>query len=189
MKIAPVTTQLRTGETVELRSPGAPDAGAVLDYIRALTREAHRNLNHPAEYFEAMSLESEAAFLQSNVAHPKNFFIAAFLGSSPQRDVVGTANIAIDAGSFSGHCAELGLGVLSSQRSKGLGRLLLQTLITTARDNGIWNLRLRVRTFNEPAIALYESLGFRRVGVLHRVAKLEDGYADECVYQLESPPQ
>lgn len=185
MKISPVTTQLRTGETVELRSPGATEAGAVLDYIRALTREAHRNLNHPTEYFEAMSLESEAAFLQSNVAHPKNFFIAAFL----DREVVGTTNIAVDPGSFSGHCAELGLGVLASQRSKGLGRLLLQTLITTARDNGVWNLRLRVRTFNEPAIALYESLGFRRVGVLHHVAKLEDGYADECVYQLESPPQ
>ncbi|AKV03228.1 acetyltransferase, GNAT family [Labilithrix luteola] len=184
MKIAPVTAQLRTGETVELRSPVGTDAGPVLTYVRELTRQAYRNLNHPPEYFEAMSVESEAAFLQSSAAHPKNVFIAAYLG----REVVGTTNMAVDAGSFSAHCAELGLGVLAAQHSKGLGRLLLQTLIATARDNGVWNMRLRVRTFNEPAIALYESIGFRRVGVLHRVAKLPDGYADECVYQLESPP-
>ncbi|HVH42419.1 MAG TPA: GNAT family N-acetyltransferase [Labilithrix sp.] len=181
MKIPAVVSRLRTGESVELRSPDAADASAVLDFIRALSREASRNINHPPEFFEAMTVEAEASFLESCAAHPTNFFIAAFLGAA----VVGTANISTSGASVSRHCAELGLGVLAMCREKGLGRRLMETLIENAQQNGVWNLQLRVRTFNEPAIALYDSLGFRRVGVLQRVAHLDDGFADEYVYQRE----
>jgi [ribosomal protein S18]-alanine N-acetyltransferase len=181
MKIPRVVMHLRTGEAVDLRSPDAADGAAVLSYIRSLSKEAFRNLNHPPEFFEAMTEEAEAAFLESCAKHPKNFFIAAFLDGK----VIGTTNITLETATFSPHCAELGLGVLEPYRQRGVGRLLMDALIDNAEKNGVWNLALRVRTFNAPAIALYDSLGFRRVGVLRQIAELPDGLADEYVYQRE----
>ena len=164
---------------LELRSPDGADAAAVLAYIRALSKEAYRYLNHPPAFFEAMTLDVERAFLEGCAAHRKNVLIAASLDGL----VIGTTNISIHAASFSPHCAELGLGVLEPYRKMGVGRLLMETLIEAANAVGVWNLHLRVRTFNAPAIALYESLGFRRVGVLEAVAELPDGLADEYMYQ------
>lgn len=179
MRIPTVATKLGTGEALELRSPAPGEAPAVLSYIRELSREASRNLNHPPAFFDAMTEAAEAAFLESCAAPPKSFFIAAFHGDR----VVGTASITTSGATFSAHCAELGIGVLEPYRRRGVGRILMTALIENAEAVGVWNLTLRVRTFNQPAIALYESLGFVRVGTLCRVAQLPEGFADEHVYQ------
>jgi len=52
-----------------------------------------------------------------------------------------------------------GLGVVPSARRKGLGRALMEAILVRAPPV----VRLEVIEQNEPAIALYESLGFRRV--------------------------
>jgi ribosomal protein S18 acetylase RimI-like enzyme len=185
MKIAPIVKKLRSGDSLTLRSPELDEAASVLEYIRELSRDAARNLNHPASFFESMAESDERAFLESCEKHPKNFLIAAYLEGGR---VVGTTGITQSAPTFSRHTAELGLGVLAPYRKLGVGRVLMDVLIEQAQANGIWNLLLRVRTFNAPAIALYESLGFRRVGVLNRVASLPDGLFDEYLYQREGNP-
>jgi ribosomal protein S18 acetylase RimI-like enzyme len=179
MKITPVERHLRTGERVELRSPDVAEAPELLSYIRALASEASRNLNHPPEFFEAITEEGEAAFLEACATHPKSFLLAAYVDGH----VVGTTNLTAASATFSPHCGELGLGVLASHRRKGVGRLLMEALIENAEKVGVDNLLLRVRAFNAPAIALYEALAFRRVGILYRVARLPDGFADEYLYQ------
>jgi len=182
MEVTSLTKKLRGGEPVLLRSPRLDEAAIVLDYIRALSRDAARNLNHPASFFESMKVEDERGFLEMVAQHPKNFLIAAFVNG----EVVGTAGITQSAPTFSRHCAELGLGVLAPYRQQGVGRILMDAVIENATQLGVGNLLLHVRTFNAPAIALYESLGFRRVGILYRVAKLSDTeFADEYVYQRE----
>lgn len=55
--------------------------------------------------------------------------------------------------------------VEESQRHQGIGRLLLQTLLTWGEEQGITAYTLEVRVSNAPAIHLYESLGFERAGV------------------------
>lgn len=50
-------------------------------------------------------------------------------------------------------------------RRQGIGRLLLQTMSEAARKEGLTVLFLEVRTGNLPARRLYESLGFRAVGL------------------------
>lgn len=49
-------------------------------------------------------------------------------------------------------------------RGKGVGRRLMDALERAARKRGCDRLRLEVREKNHPAIALYESLGYRRIG-------------------------
>lgn len=59
-------------------------------------------------------------------------------------------------------------------RGAGLGRGLLEALMTAARQRGYAQLLLEVRADNQVAMGLYRRMGFRVVGWL------EDYYADGC---------
>lgn len=179
MKIAPRTAPLRDGRVVELRSPGPDDAAALLGYLRLVSRESFRNLNNPPAFFDALGVADEAAFLAALADHPRNFMIAAWLGDR----VVGSTDVSVERGTFLAHTGTLGISVLAAWQRLGIGRALLDALVDVAAEHGITHLMLRVRTFNAPAIRLYERAGFRRVGTLVGVARLPDGDADEYVYQ------
>jgi GNAT superfamily N-acetyltransferase len=56
------------------------------------------------------------------------------------------------------------LDVLPAQQRRGLGRRLSQTVVDWAREHGYARVILDTTTLQTPAIALYESLGFRRAG-------------------------
>jgi ribosomal protein S18 acetylase RimI-like enzyme len=53
------------------------------------------------------------------------------------------------------------IGVASHQRSKGLGKELLNAFIEASRSRGYYSVLLSVETKNSPAIALYEKAGFK----------------------------
>jgi ribosomal protein S18 acetylase RimI-like enzyme len=58
---------------------------------------------------------------------------------------------------------ELAVAVTPANRSRKIGRLLLEALIATARKEGFAALSLSVRPLNRARL-LYESVGFERVG-------------------------
>ena len=58
---------------------------------------------------------------------------------------------------------EVGLAVCQADRRRGVGRALLRELIALAREDRFPALSLSVSPFN-PALALYESVGFTKVG-------------------------
>lgn len=57
------------------------------------------------------------------------------------------------------------VAVAKSWRQKGVGRLLLSTLMEWGKEIGIVNYTLEVRVSNAAAIRLYESLGFQSEGI------------------------
>lgn len=62
--------------------------------------------------------------------------------------------------------AELHKIALSAEmRGKGLSVLLMDKLIGRARERGVGRIMLEVRESNAPAIALYRSCGFEKVGI------------------------
>jgi RimJ/RimL family protein N-acetyltransferase len=170
---------LKSGELVALRTPVAADARAMLHFIRELTHEAWRNLNFPPGHFLAMTDDDEARFLETMAADPRSFLVTAWLDGAP----IGNASVHGRPIPFLHHSAELGIGVLAAWHGRGLGRALMEHLLAEAERIGVWNLTLRVRTYNEGAIALYEKLGFRKVGTLLAAADLGGELADELVYQ------
>ncbi len=54
--------------------------------------------------------------------------------------------------------------VAPSHRKMGIGRLLINQILTWARSRGIRALKLDVTSNNEPAIRFYQSLGFSPTG-------------------------
>ncbi|MBI4402847.1 MAG: GNAT family N-acetyltransferase [Deltaproteobacteria bacterium] len=179
MLTSPITVVLKNGKEVTLKSPLPVNASAVLTFVRQLFHESSENLNGPPAQFDLISQKQEAEFLESLIGAPKDFMICAFY----KKAVVGNLNLQQIATPVSEHCGQFGIGVLNSFQNIGLGAALLKQCIVEANRHGIWNLRMTVRTFNKPAIALYEKLGFRRVGTLHAVAKIGEKYLDEYLYQ------
>ena len=57
------------------------------------------------------------------------------------------------------------IAVAPRSQGRGLGRELLDALVVEAERRGCTQLFLEVRVDNEPAIALYERLGFRDLGM------------------------
>jgi len=77
-------------------------------------------------------------------------------------------------GVIAGYCGYWGIAgegyiynvaVKQEFRRQGLGYQMLKTLIDESADRGITSFTLEVRASNEPAIRLYESLGFESAGL------------------------
>jgi ribosomal-protein-alanine N-acetyltransferase len=78
----------------------------------------------------------------------------------------------------------LNLGTHPDSRRRGLGRALMNELLTYARAHGVRRLLLEVRRSNRPAIALYRSLSFATVGVRVRYYR-DDEDAVEMALTLD----
>lgn len=180
MLIPPSTVPLRRGGSVELRSPTSNDAAAMLAFRRTLLHESSDNLNHFANGADHVTEAEQTEFLRQMADSPKAFIVSAFVDGA----IAGNLGIHLEMAPRLAHVASIGMGVLQAYHGCGIGRALMQEAIRVAPTVGLWNLKLTVRTFNAPAIALYESCGFRRVGTLEAIAQVGDGYADEHVYQL-----
>ncbi len=82
-----------------------------------------------------------------------------------------------------GEMEVLNLGVHPDFRRRGIGKALMLTLLQKCREMEINRGLLDVKETNHPAIALYESLGFRKVGI--RKNYYPDTREDAHLYDLE----
>lgn len=55
--------------------------------------------------------------------------------------------------------------VSADHRKKGIGRKMMEYMLERAKENGIGDCTLEVRVSNQPAIRLYENLGFKGEGI------------------------
>jgi ribosomal protein S18 acetylase RimI-like enzyme len=60
-----------------------------------------------------------------------------------------------------------GVGVIPQYRGRGIGRQIMDYVMARATADGIKRVRLEVITANERARALYDSLGFQQLRLLH----------------------
>ena len=66
--------------------------------------------------------------------------------------------------SVMGEADMMNLAVRPESRRLGVGKALVETLVNRLAENAVHSLTLEVRASNDSAIALYEKLGFTRVG-------------------------
>lgn len=78
----------------------------------------------------------------------------------------------------------LNIVVSRSHQGKGLGRQLLMALFTEAKQLKRPSIFLEVRRSNAAAIHLYESCGFRQIGLRKNYYFSETGREDALIYQL-----
>jgi L-amino acid N-acyltransferase YncA len=70
---------------------------------------------------------------------------------------------------------------------QGVGRVLLDELITTSEREGFWTLRAGIFPENLASITLHESAGFELVGTTRRIGQMPDGrWRDVVLYERRS---
>jgi phosphinothricin acetyltransferase len=83
--------------------------------------------------------------------------------------------------------AELSIYVAAQARGRGVGRALLERLITDSEEAGIWTLQAGVLAENEPSLALHRACGFREVGRRERIGRHGDRWRDVVLLERRSP--
>ena len=69
--------------------------------------------------------------------------------------------------------AEVSVYVHQQHQRKGIGRTLLEALVNTSEQNGIWSLLSVIHEENRASIHLHEQCGFRFIGYRERIAQLD----------------
>lgn len=72
-------------------------------------------------------------------------------------------------------------------QGRGVGRLLLDTLITSTEAAGIWTIQSGIFPENAASLALHQRAGFRVIGVRERVGRHHDRWRDVVLLERRSP--
>ena len=82
--------------------------------------------------------------------------------------------------------AEVSVYVSGDSRGKGIGRALLERLISESELNGIWMLQASVFPENAATIGLHRGCGFHEVGRRERIGKLNGAWRDTLLLERRS---
>ena len=69
-------------------------------------------------------------------------------------------------------------------RGRGVGRALLEAVIESAREGGLWTLQAGIFPDNLASLELHRRLGFREVGIRERIGRLNGVWRDVILLEL-----
>jgi phosphinothricin acetyltransferase len=81
------------------------------------------------------------------------------------------------------HVADISVYVERAWRGRGVGRRLIEALVTLGREHAYHKLVLAAFPFNAAGMALYERAGFRVVGVYREQGRLDGTWVDVIVME------
>jgi len=91
----------------------------------------------------------------------------------------------------SGRCVYAGVGEVSvyvseQARGKGLGKKLLDALITESEKNNFWTLQAGIFPENIASIKIHEACGFRTIGTREKIGKMNGAWRDTILLERRS---
>jgi ribosomal protein S18 acetylase RimI-like enzyme len=106
-------------------------------------------------------------------------------GAFQNSELIGTASFTRLSGLKDSHKGLLrAMYVRPAARRSGAGRQLVQAIIELARQK-VEQVQLSVVSTNQPAIRLYQTLGFRQYGLEKNALKHNGTYSDEILMSLD----
>jgi L-amino acid N-acyltransferase YncA len=82
--------------------------------------------------------------------------------------------------------AEISIYVGQAYRGEGLGKALLEALISDSENNGIWTLQAGIFPENSRSISMHKLCGFREVGRRERIGKMSSVWRDTLLLERRS---
>ena len=115
--------------------------------------------------------------------HLKNCRLIA----SNSQQILGWAALSAVSGRrvYSG-VAEVSVYVAAAARGRGVGKMLLQSLVEESEQCGIWTLQAGIFPENVASLALHKSCGFREVGRRQRLGQLAGVWRDVLLLERRS---
>lgn len=161
------------GHDLLLRNATEEDAQMLIDCLKTACGETRFLAKEPEEI--TFTIEDERAFIRGQNSSENSIMLLGFLDG----EYVGNCSLMGAGTARSRHRVNLGIALLQKYTGMGIGRVMIEKLISVARDNGIEQIELEVVADNERAISLYKKLGFEILGTFPKNMKYKDGtYAD-----------
>ena len=85
-----------------------------------------------------------------------------------------------------GGVGEVSVYIAANSRGKGVGKQLLQKLISDSEKEGYWTLQSGIFPENNASVQLHEKVGFRYIGKRERVGKLHGEWKDNLLFEKRS---
>ena len=82
--------------------------------------------------------------------------------------------------------AEVSIYIAERARGRGLGRVLLDALVASSEEAGIWTLQAAIFPENTASLMLHERCGFRVVGTRERLGELRGVWRDVVLLERRS---
>ncbi len=172
---------IRGDHEILLRSAVPGDAQTLMDFLPAVCRET-RFLSSYADEVH-LTEEQELKFIEDHRQAERDLLLLAFVD-----------------GEYAGNCSfkkkgisrrnahRAGMGIALYQRFTGreLGRLMLERLLSRAKDCGYAQMELEVWSKNTRALGLYKSLGFIEYGRLPDAGRYDDGTFDDEIFMVKT---
>jgi L-amino acid N-acyltransferase YncA len=83
--------------------------------------------------------------------------------------------------------AEVSIYIAAAARGQGVGKALLNALVTCSEDAGLWTLQAGIFRENAASVALHEACGFRIVGYREQLGQLNGVWHDVVLMERRSP--
>lgn len=84
------------------------------------------------------------------------------------------------------HIAEVSIYIDPSFHRQGIGSLLLDRLISSSEEQGLWTLQAGIFSENTPSVNLHSKLGFRLVGIREKLGKIHNQWKDIILMERRS---
>ena len=168
---------LKDGEEAILRAPRIEDAQELLNHLKITCGETDFLSMYPEEY-DAMSVESEEAWITSHLESPDALVICCAVDGT----IVGTCDLRFNQKITTSHRASLGITVQRRYWNLGIGSAMFEEMIAACTARGIEIMELEFLEGNDRAKHLYEKFGFRVVSEKPNAFKRKDGRMQKEYY-------
>lgn len=174
---------LKDGRVAVLRAPDWHDLDALLAFIGELLDERAEILFTPTT---KPSRDEEAEWLGGRLTAIEKGSSVALVAEVNGR-LVASSEVKQRAPQFPEmrHVGDLGIGILKSSRSVGLGTALMESLIKLAKQVGLRVVILDTFATNTVAQRLYRKVGFVEVGKIPKGIYREGNYIDLLRFAIE----
>lgn len=180
MRISPIERKDKFGRTITLRNAEPHDAQDLITYMKITSSETPFLIREPDEFH--LTLEQEKNFIQNSIDSPRELMLIASAGDSH----IGNCSLS-GIGSFRRyrHRCTIAIALYQKYWGAGIGRLMLETVLSVAQELGYEQAELEVAASNTAAVALYEKLGFETYGIFPDNMKYADGSYTDTLWMMK----
>lgn len=161
--------RLKDGREAIFRSPQPADAAQMLEYLRTTASETEFVIRYPEECND--SEEQEAAFLQRVIESPLDMMILCEIGGK----IAGNCQLMLHGRLKTKHRAGVAIALTQAYWGLGIGTIMFEEMIHTAKSHNIQQIELEVIEGNERAMGLYRKMGFEIVSEKPDAIRLKNG--------------
>lgn len=165
-------------DNLVIREAVEDDAEKILKYLNIIGGESDNLLLGENEI--NLTVEKEKSLIKAMKDSEKDIMLVGFIGE----EVVSVTSLQSYGRKRIEHRGNLAVSVKKKYWHKGIGTKMIEELIKFAKSINITVIELEVKKENTNAIALYEKMGFEKIGLYKNFVKINGRYYDDYLMNL-----